>query len=170
MSIFFILFFIVMILILVLLFTVALKIIFTFNSDGADVNLTLLWLYPILKITVKNKDIMLILTVYIINKRVFTKALKPGKNKTNNADVIKKIKLNDVIVDTSYGFRDPFITGIVCGAINMISELVNSIKTINQTPNFVADNDYIYLRATAKTNLALALTNLYKAYNSNSKK
>lgn len=149
---------------ILLAFTIATKIIFTFNSDKSNMNLTLLWLYPFIKAVVTNEENRLILTVYLFKKSIFRKALKGRKQKSNNLELIKQVNPTDVTVNTSYGFRDPFVTGIACGAINIAAQFID-IDSISQNPDFVTDRDYIYVNATAKVKLGSALVNMYKAHN-----
>lgn len=148
----------------VLLFTIAMKIIFTFNSDKSNMNLTLLWLYPFLKAAVTNEGNGLLLTVYLLNKSIYKRPLKARRQKANNMEMIKQVHPTDVAVNASYGFRDPFLTGVACGAFNIASQFIN-IDSIRQNPDFVTDNDYIYVDATARVNLGSALLNLYRAHN-----
>lgn len=154
---------------LLLLFIVTLRIIFTFNSDRANMNLTLLWLYPFLKAVVTNEENNMVLTVYLFKKSIMRRVLKKGEKKTNNMDLVKQVNPKDVNIHASYGFKDPFLTGVACGAINVASQFIN-IDSIQQDPDFVTDKDYIYLDATAKVNLGSALVNLYKARNGNPNK
>lgn len=152
------------VLILILLsFVIALKIIFTFNTDKSKMNLTLLWLYPFVKAVITNEVSGLVLTVYLLKKSIFRRPLKRSGNSPGNLDLISRVKPRDVNINASYGFRDPFLTGVACGAIGIVSQLIN-IGSIKQNPEFVTDSDYIYVDATAKVNLGPALVNMFRAY------
>lgn len=144
------------------LLAATLKIIFTFNSDRTDMNLTLSLFYPFLKAVITNES-GLILTVYLLNKSIFTRELKPGDSKPGKMDLIKRVRPTDINVYTSYGFRDPAITGVACGAIGIASQFFN-IRSLYQDPDFVSDNDYIYVNASAKLKIWSALVNIYRAY------
>jgi hypothetical protein len=154
---------------LVLVFVVALRIIFTFNSDNADMHLTLLWLYPFLKAVVTNEDTDMVLTVYLFKKSIIKKTLRKRETKeaANNMDIIRQVHPRDINVHAAYGFKDPFVTGVACGAINIASQFIN-IDSIQQDPDFVTDEDYFSINATAKVNLGSALVNLYRARNEDS--
>ncbi len=154
---------IILLLLAVLLFNVALKVIFVFNTDKENLTLTLLWLYPFMKSTITKELSGFTLTIYLLNKKVYAKALasKKGGNTRKGLRLIKAVKPTDVHVNTKYGFRDPFMTGVACGAVNAASQLI-SIDSLQQNPDFTADNDYIYLNATAKVNVGSTLVNLLR--------
>jgi hypothetical protein len=163
----FILLFAILILI-ILIFTEVFKLIFRFNvnSEKVNINVALLWLYPFIKIMVANESADLAMTVYLFNKKVYRKVLgkdiKKPKSKTNG--LIRQIELVNVNVNARYGFRDPFTTGVACGAMNIATQFIN-IDAINHNPDFAAEEDYIYVDATAKANLGLAIMKLFKAKN-----
>ncbi len=146
---------------IVLMFTVTMKIMFRFDSEESDINLTLLWLYPILKAVIAKETTGLVLYVYLFNKSIICKPLKARNQKSNKLELVRRVNPTEVKVDAFYGFRDPFVTGIACGAINIASQYIN-IDSVSQTPNFVSDKDYIYVDATAKVNMGSAIVNLLK--------
>jgi membrane protein implicated in regulation of membrane protease activity len=163
----------VMVLVL-LLFITAMKVIFIFNSDKANINLTLLWLYPFLKVVVTTEETHPVLVAYLFGKSIVRRDLrrKPTREKrrkTNRVELVRQIKPRDVHVHASYGFRDPSITGVACGAMNMAAQFIH-IDSFNNDPDFVAENDYIYVDATAKLNPGITLVKLIKAYFRNSTK
>jgi hypothetical protein len=152
------------VLLVVILLAATLEVIFTLNSNNQNLNLTLLYLCPFLKAVVTNNDTKLILTIYLFNKSILRKALKKGKGKTNGIELIRQVKPTDINVSTSYGFRDPYITGVACGAINIASQFIN-IDSIQHNPDFNAGEDYIYIDATAKVKLGQALVSFFRAHN-----
>lgn len=156
-------------LLIILLFTAALRILLIFDSEKKYMNLTLLWLRSFLKAIVTIEDWKPILTVYLLNKRVYRSAVKAGKGKPNGMKLLKSVKPKDIHINAYYGFQDPFITGVACGAINIASQFI-SIDSIQQVPDFTAGNDYIYFDATAKVNVGSTIINLFRAHNENSEK
>jgi hypothetical protein len=64
-------------------------------------------------------------------------------------------------MDLDYGFSDPYITGITCGSINAASELADFVD-LSQKPDFMSEDDYIRLDATAKVNIGNTLLNYLK--------
>jgi len=166
------LFFLILLIVLlltVLLFTATLSIIFKFDSEKANMNITLFWLRPFLKALVTIENSQPILTVYILNKRVYSRAVKAGKRKSSGMDIVKLANPKDVQVNAYYGFQDPFNTGVACGVISIASQFIN-IDSIQNVPDFMAGDDYIYFDATAKVNVGSALMSLYKTHNTSSEK
>lgn len=154
----FILLFIVSLLI-ILLFTVASKIDFNFDSTNSDMHLTLLWLYPLIRSVVVRKNDGFVLTVYLLNKKILTKQINQKQNVSGNRNILKNLNPTDIHVNTRYGFRDPFVTGLTCSAISMVSQFFN-VESLRQKPDFLAINDYINLDATARLNLGNSLIKL----------
>lgn len=150
-----------------LLFAAAVQVLFTFNSDKEDINITLLWLFPFLKseITIENEN--LILAVNLFNKRIFRKELMQGGRESTKSHIsmklLRQVKPWDIHVNTSYGFRDPSVTGLACGALNIASGLVD-IESLEQNPDFMADKNYVNIDAAAKLNPGTTLVNLCRAY------
>jgi hypothetical protein len=101
------------------------------------------------------------LKVYLFKQLIMKKTLKIRKKKYGGMELIKLSDPKDVHVNVQYGFRDPFTTGVTCGVINMASQFIN-IDSINQTPEFMSDDDYVHLDATAKVNLGSTLIKLIK--------
>ena len=151
------------VILIVLLFTVALRVKVVFDTCKTGLNMTLLWLHSFLKALVTIEDTKPMLTLYLLNKRLFKKRLKTGKGKGKFKDMnfVKLVDYSDMHVNAHYGFRDPFTTGIACGAINSASQFIN-IDSINQIPDFITENDYIYMDASAKVNIGSTLVKLFR--------
>jgi hypothetical protein len=145
-------------LVVVLLFTVAAKVIVHFNSS-ADLNVILLWLYPILKSVVSSENDSFVLSVYLFNKRIFNRQLAVSKIIMQNKNLLNKINPTDIHINAQYGFKDPYFTGLIFGVINMISRLF-TLESLYQRPNFLAIDDFINIDATAKLNLGRSLLKL----------
>ena len=146
-------------LLIVLLFTVKSKVDFIFNSTESDMHLTLFWLYPLLRSVIARENNSFILTIYLLNKKVLTKQINRKKNVSGNESILKGLNPTDIHVNTQYGFRDPFVTGLACSAVIMVSEFFN-VESLQQKPDFLAINDYINMDATAKLNLGNSLMKL----------
>lgn len=144
---------------MVLLFIVASKIIVHFDSTSSDLNVTLLWLYPILKSVVSSENDTFTLSIFIFTKRIFKKQLTNNKSKMKNKNLLSKINPTDVHVNAQYGFKDPYFTGLAFAALNMIPRFL-SLESLYQRPNFSVGNDFINIDATAKLNLGQFLLNL----------
>jgi hypothetical protein len=151
----------------ILLFTIELRVKIVFDTCKTNLNMTLLWLHSFIKALVTIEDSRPMLTLYLLNKRLFKRSLfkerlKSSKGKLNGMDFIKVVDSRDVHVNAQYGFRDPFNTGIACGAISAASQFID-IDSINQLPDFTTENDYIYLDAKARVNIGSTLIKLIKS-------
>jgi len=146
-------------LLVILLFTVKSKVDFVFDTTASDMHVTLFWLYPLLKSVIRRENNMLVADIYLLNRRFLTKRINQKLPSTGNTNILKSINPTDIHVDTRYGFRDPFVTGLATSAITMASEYFN-VESLNQRPDFLAINDYISLDATARLNLGRSLLKL----------
>lgn len=149
----------IVLLLIILLFTVASKINFNFDTANSDMQLTLLWLYPLLRSVIAREDNGFVLTVYLLNKKIFKKHINGRQNVNSNKNILRKLKPTEVHVNTRYGFRDPFVTGLTCSIVSIVSQFFN-VESLHQKPDFLAINDYINLDATAKLNLGNSLIKL----------
>lgn len=143
----------------ILLFTVTSKVNFNFESINSEMNLTLLWLYPLIKSVIVKENNEFALTVYLLNKRIFTKQIKRKQEVSDNKNILRNLNPTDIHVNTQYGFRDPYVTGLTYSAISMISQFFN-VESLRQSPDFLTTNDYINLEANAKLNLGNSLMKL----------
>ena len=149
------------ILIAILLFKIALQVQLEYDSNETDFHLTLLWFDPLIKVFVTIEDSTILLHVYLLQKLVLKRTLNKDKQKKKGLKYLQLSNINDVHVDINYGFRDPFRTGVACGAMNLVSQFAN-IDEIDQTPNFLANDDYVYLYATGNINLGSTLLNMIR--------
>lgn len=154
------------VILIILLFTEYLKVKVVFDTCKTDLNMSLSWFHSFLKALVTIENTKPMLTLYLLNKRLFKRSLKTskGKKKLNGIELVKLIDSRDMHVNAYYGFRDPFTTGITWGVINAASQFIN-IDSINQMPDFTAENDYIYLDASAKVNVGSTLINYLSSNN-----
>lgn len=151
-----------LIIITILLFKIFLQIQLQYDSRKTeDINLTLLWLDPLIKAFVTIEDTKIILNLYLLRKLILKRTLKRDKQKNIELKYLRLSQPKDVHVHVNYGFHDPFTTGIAWGIINLASEFVN-IDYLDQAPNFLADNDYIYLHATANVNVGSTLLKMIR--------
>lgn len=134
-----------------------------YNSEKlTDFNLVLRWLKPLIKGIITKYEDKIIFSVYLFGKRVFTKNITANKsNDSNNYRLIKCIKFINITMQTLYGFKDPSITGMVCGAVNVISEYID-IDSAHNNPDFSTDIDYLNIKIVVKVNVVVSVLNLLK--------
>lgn len=155
--------FIILLSLIILLSVFHLKIMLQFNSGQYNnLNLKISWLYPMFKGTITSEVNSNIVSVYLFNKKIFTKNIKSKKrNNKLSLDLIKSIKFDYFKVRTSYGFENPAITGCFCASISLIFNYLK-IKELYNTPDFSMDSNYINLNAETKINVISTLINLFK--------
>lgn len=152
----FMLILILIIVLLTLLFAVDIKVKLTFNTNRNDLHITLLWLYPLVRIAVTAENYKPILSFSLFGLRLFNMKLNSNMNKSKGMDYLHKVSMKNVCINAGYGFLNPYITGITCGAVNMASQFIN-IASLNHYPDFMPLSDYIDFDATADVNLGNTL-------------
>lgn len=152
-------------LILLLLAVYPVKAILSYNSEQLpDFHLMLSWLYPFLRAAVIRHDNKNFLTLYLFNKKVYSKDLKGGKktaNYTDRLELIRTMKPEHMKLNTSYGFEDPAVTGVVCGAVDLLSEYVN-FEVLDNRPDFYVLDSYFNMNASAEFNALSSLIRILK--------
>lgn len=126
------------------------------------------WLSPFFKGIVTRENNSMFLSVYLFNAKVLKKELK--NNSTGYIDklnFIKDLKVNFIDVKISYGFEDPSITGMLCGAIDLVSSYIN-LNTLYNDFDFYTDYDHFNLNVLANINMINLLVTIFK-YNKKAK-
>jgi len=147
--------------VIMLVFAVALKIAFTLDTRKEDMKLVLFWLYPFIKITAEGSMASPLLSVYLFKKKVYGSLMDVHGKTGRRTGLIKAASASNIRMDIDYGFRDPYITGITCGSINAVSELADFVE-LSQNPDFITDEDYVRLDATARVNIGNTVLNYLK--------
>jgi hypothetical protein len=151
----------ILLIIVFLLFAIRLKVEVMFNSEKPDINITLPKISSFFSIIIDMRNSNFMLKVLFLNKIIIKGKLKKRKNNHNAIQIVRLSDPRDINIDFKYGFKDPFSTGIACGAINIASQFIN-IDSIKQVPDFMSDKDYIYLDATAKVNIGSTIARLLR--------
>lgn len=126
------------------------------------------WLSPFLKGTVTKENSSMFLTVYLFNAKVLKKELKNASTGyIDKLNLIKDLKVNFIDVKVSYGFEDPSITGMLCGAVDLVSSYIN-LDTLYNDFDFCSDYDYFNLNVLANINMINLLVTICK-YNKKAK-
>jgi hypothetical protein len=161
-----------LLLVILLLFTVKAKVVLSVNTGNMEMRGSFLWLFPLFRADFIYENSKPALEIYLFNRKIYTHRLRlakrrAGKTGLSKLEMIRSIALSDVDVKASYGFFSPFATGIVCGTLGIITQYVN-IDSFEQIPDFEADEDYIYIHATAYLDMGSTLINLIRAYGKSS--
>lgn len=153
-----------MILILILLLVVSLaivpvKVVFAANSERLpDFYIKFSWLNPFITGNIVSCDEGPILSVNLLSKEIIRKKLKKSKDTVhvNKLHIIRSFKPNGVKIKTSYGFQDISITGMMCAAINILSEFMH-LDSVYNNPDFIAEYDYFELDGILEMNVLSSL-------------
>ncbi len=162
-------FVVLLLLAILLLFSVAVKAFLSFDTKSEAVTLVLLWLYPFIRITAEKKTSLPRLKVYLFNRLVYSKDIKIKGTDGKSIDLVKAASASDIQVDLNYGFTDPFGTAIACGSLGSVSEMIN-IAEIKHKPNFLPDEDFVHLEASASINVGDTVLNYLRTRISKYKK
>jgi hypothetical protein len=161
---------IVLFILLTLLALVPAKVSFSYNSElQPDLSLKVSWLSSFLHGVVYRESSGAEVTVYLLDIEILARKLKSEGRKKNLSDYInfiRSINPEHLKAYASYGFEDPSITGISCGAIDMLSESVN-FEVLDNNPDFSMDHDHINVNGSAELNVITTLTKLLKLKRSN---
>lgn len=142
----------------------SLKVSFSFNSElQQDFHLIMTWLNSFFKAVVYKSNDENLITIYLFKKKVFTKPLKQQtKNQGNVLHMIKTISLEHIKLQSSYGFEDPSITGMICGTLDMLSHYID-LDNLYNNPDFNTTADYFKISAEAEIDLFSTLIEMIKA-------
>jgi uncharacterized membrane protein len=115
--------------------------------DRSTMKVSFACLYPIFLATVNMENRCPCLSIYFLKMRLFTSKLV-RERVSNTIRVLNAIKISNFELSTSYGFSDPFVTALVSGMLGIISSFV-SICNLDLKPNFISDEYYVILDASA---------------------
>lgn len=126
------------------------------------------WLYPVIFAKVEMQDYCPYLNVFLFKKQVYSKKYQLFNKSGGNQGYIHSLVLNDFYVNTSYGLKSPFSTGIASGIIEILHSNFRNIS-IFQYPDFLSANDYIMIDAGSLLNVGKTLLNIVRLKYSNNK-
>lgn len=115
------------------------------NSDMMKISIT--FLYPLLKATVDMENGTFYLSVYLLKLKLFTSKLIRRKI-SNIKRLFKSVRMTDLELSSSYGFKDPSVTGLISGAYGILSSFVH-IRRLTLIPDFLSDEHYFLVDASA---------------------
>ncbi len=153
---------------LILLALFPVKIAFAYTSEElSSFYMKASWLNPFFKATIIKQDYGFTLKIFIFNQRIYKKNIvKKPINYNDNINLIKSIDPSYIKLNTSYGFEDPAVTGMICGLINMFSQNI-SIDSLSNNPNFNTDFSYFNIKGIIKINAIYSFIKLLKSKRKN---
>jgi hypothetical protein len=156
---------------MVFLVVYPLKITATFNSEQQpDMHIMISWLSPFLKGYITRHNDKTTLTINLFNKKILSKDLSDkmhagfklyGRNYMDYINMAKFLKINSAKLYASYGFVNPAVTGMLCGAINIFSQYINLDELYNNA-DFFTDNSYFNISADAEINGVISLIKILR--------
>ncbi|WP_315120352.1 DUF2953 domain-containing protein [uncultured Clostridium sp.] len=130
-----------------------------------EYNLIFSWAKSLVKGNIKNNDGCKILNLYLFNKKILDRPLKNVNGGMNhNINLIRRIKPDYIVMETSYGFNDPSITGMIYGFISFISQYLN-IDELYHNADFMAEDSFFNIKGLIKVNALSAIIQYF--YSSN---
>ena len=147
-----------------LIFTQLLAVSFLFDTNNNDMHVSMHWMYPFLKITVRMENSTPQISAYVFKKRILSKAVQKKANK--DISMLKAFKLQDVHITAYYGLNNPFSFGILCGVIEFIKALF-PIEVLEQYPELMPLNEYVLIEARANLNIGKTLVNFVRLKTAN---
>lgn len=120
-----------------------------FDTEKMDMHASAKWV-PFVRIEASVLDYRLFITVYFFRAKIYAKLMKPGKKGKSRKALFQSLALSKTGARITYGFNEPFLTGLFCGAADFLASLINSAD-IELEPVFIPENEF--LRITAKTQL-----------------
>ena len=153
--------FLLVILFCILIYKKKLKLLFIFDTDSENMDLTFFWIYPLLKVEVNIVSKKPVITVFLFRKKIYSNEMKAKKGRPSGLTLARSIKYHHLCITSNYGFQDKFTTGIACGAVNVASKFVD-IESFENIPDFMSMNDYIYLKVTTEINILSAISSYIK--------
>lgn len=144
---FFYLILLLLLFLLIKIYTDSFRIKIFFEMDQEGTRLEVFYLRPFLKVLVDIENDRPFLRIYIFNIRIARMQIQSKKRKKHFLKLIKNIKASHIRVATYYGL-DPYLTGLLCGAINVAKSYLN-VEKIEHYPDFTSNREYFRLEATA---------------------
>jgi len=149
-----------------LLFTKPVKVSFLLDSEKMYMHVLMTWL-PLLRVEAKTINLRPRVSVYLFGKKVSSGFMR--KRKTSGSDLIRALSLENTRIKTYYGLSEPHFTGILFGALNFVSSVVESYA-LEQYPEFVPAEEYLRVEAESDLNAGRTIVNLMKLRKSRRRK
>lgn len=150
---------------IILLYIYPLKITGTFNSEEQpNFNLGFSWLNTIINGFVTRHNSRTTLIIYLFGRKLLDKSyltenslskLREGSY-MNYINILKALELSNTKLYSSYGFINPATTGVLCGAVNLISQYIN-LDEFHNNADFFTDESYFYINAETNVNVLVSI-------------
>ena len=99
-----------------------------------------------------------IISVFVLNIRVWRKALGHTSEKGKALDWLRAADVSDIEADARYSLRDPFVTGLASGVAGAVLSFVQ-VDRLSYSPDFTALHSYVHVEASAQLRIGNTLLN-----------
>ena len=141
-------------------FAFSLHLDFLLDSESQKMQAMLFWLYPLLKIKAEIKGNRPFATIWLFGIPLYSKPIQPKPKAKQRFPIYKSAKLRDIRIDLGYGLTNPFETGIACFITGILQQLTD-VESFEQRPDFLATEEYIYLKAKASVNPGMTVLHYF---------
>lgn len=134
------------------------------HIDETGMDLDIEFLSPFIKVSFYIKDTIPVYSVHLFRARILKGELindSGAKKNFSLSRLVKSAVVHDVNISASYGLDDPFKTGLLYGSL-CAAGAGAKITSINQSPDFVPNDEYINFSADAKLYLGQTIINFIK--------
>lgn len=158
---------IVILVIIALLAIVPLKVSINIDSKKLpNYNFVMSWMNPLLKGRVTEERKEMLLKLYLINNKIYSKSLLNNgalnsRNISNKINFIKSLNPDFQKLEASYGFEDPSITGMLYGAISLFSQNIKAVDFYNN-PDFNMLENHFCLNTVFTVSIPHLLISYYR--------
>lgn len=167
---YFLLFIVILFLLVVFaLFEKPSHVLFLFDTDQNAFFLLFHWLNPLLVAKVEMVNYFPCLSIFFLHKQIYLKKINRHKRAKSKAINVKNLSLQDSYLTASYGLNNPFSTSMVNGIIEMICPFIQGF-TVSETPDYLADHEYILFKAETDLNIGKTLAKMIRLKFQNSKR
>ena len=135
-----------------------LPVILFFHMDNETTWLKASVLAPFIKLRGELKNNRPVISAYLLNIRVWRKALGHTNEKGRALDWLRAADVSDIQVDARYSLRDPFMTGLVSGVAGAVLSFVQ-VDKLSYSPDFTALHSYVHVEASAQLRIGNTLLN-----------
>ncbi len=133
---------------------------FFFDTNEMDMYAVARWI-PFIRIVARIIEFRLHITVFVLRKKMVAGFMKPSKKSRSKKKLFDTLALSNTSATISYGFNEPYLTGIFCTAAEFAATLIRSAD-IALEPVFYTENDFLKISAKTELNTGKTLINMLR--------
>jgi len=133
---------------------------FSLDTNKMDMNMSAKWM-RFIRVETRVVNYRLFITVYFLGKKIGAGFKRPKKKGMSGKELAGSLHLSRTRANISYGFREPFLTGIFCAVADFAASLIESADIALQ-PEYVPENEYLIITAKSELNAGKTLINMLR--------